>query len=51
MNSRKSLILLRPLHTGAKLPESHEIPDTAKSADAYSVIRPISGNSRVSCHL
>ena len=49
--NQKSPILLRPLHTGAKLPESHEIPDGAKSANAYSVIGPISGNSRVSCHL
>ena len=49
--SQKSLILLRPLYTGAYLPESHELPDTAKTADAYSVIGPISGNSRVSCHL
>ena len=51
MISQKSLILLRPLYTGAYLPESHELPNTAKNADAYSVIGPISGNSRVSCHL
>ena len=51
MTSQTSLISLRPLHTCAKLPESHEIPDAAKSADASSVIGPISGNSRVSCDL
>ena len=41
MTSQTSLISLRPLDTDAKLPEPHEIPDTAKSGDAYSVIGPI----------
>ena len=48
MITQKSAILLRPLYTGAKLPEVHEIPDTAKNTDTYSVIGPISGNLRVS---
>ena len=46
--SQKSLILLRPLYTGAYLPEFYDLPDTVKTTAAYSIIGSISGNSRVS---
>ena len=46
--NQKSPILLRPLYTGAKLPEFYEIPDTATSGDACCVSGPISGNLRMS---
>ena len=48
MINQISPILLRPLYTGAKLPEFREIPDAAISSDACCVSWPISGNLRVS---